>query len=213
MRILVPSLLTLLLACGPAEPTPILEVKSVSGHVRYQQGNQSLQADLLLPDSTDRVPSFLGSAMEPIGQLPTDRFRHYATGDLPSVLRFGVDADGETTATFSFVSHPIYVDSLPDTLYRSEAVNFPVADRGLTEVESLVLFFEPTDRSTPKRILVTGPTATGTVSLPTSAIDDIAPGEYEVYIVKQRLFKDQIRTVKASIQTEFFTRSAPVTVQ
>ncbi|PHK98592.1 hypothetical protein CGL56_08955 [Neolewinella marina] len=200
------------MSCGPAEPTPIEEVEQVSGHVRYQQGDQSLLADLELPDSTDRIPTFLGSAMQPVGTLPTDRYRHYATGDLPSVLRFGIHDSGGG-AVFSFVSHPVFIDSLPDTLYRDQPVNFPVAERGLTEMESLVLFFEPTDRSTPKRILVTGPTATGTVSLPTSAIDDIAPGDYEVYLVKQRLFKDQIRTLRASIQTEFFTRSAPVSVQ
>lgn len=212
MRVIAFILLSGLLACGPAEPTPIEEVKSVSGHVRYQRGNQSLLADLQLADSTDRIPTFLGSAMEPIGNLPTDRFRHYATGDLPSVLRFGIDHDGSATV-FSFVTHPVFVDSLPDTLDRSRTINFPVADRGLTDKESLVMFFEPTDNSTPKRILITGPTETGTVSLPVSAIDDIAAGNYEVYFVKQRLFKDQIRTLRASIQTEYFTRSVPVTVQ
>ncbi|MGB3801155.1 MAG: hypothetical protein WA952_15160, partial [Lewinella sp.] len=114
---------------------------------------------------------------------------------------------------FSFVTHGIYIDSLPDTLHRDQVVNFSVSDRGLTERESLVIFFEPGDRSTPRRILVSGPTSTGVVSLPTQAIDDIAPGDYEVYFVKQRLFKDQIGTTKASIQTEYFTESKDVVVQ
>ncbi len=183
----------------------------MSGHLRYQEGDHSIQADLELPDSTDAVPIFLGSAMEPLGTLPARRFRYFLTGDLPQVVRFGVPANQEVTS-FSFVTHPVFIDSLPDTLYRDRALNFPVADRGLTEAESLVIFFEPGDRSTPRRILVTGPTSSGTISLPTSAIDDISPGAYEVYLVKQRLFKDQIRTLKASVQSEYFTRSRPVTV-
>lgn len=212
MRFLLPILLFTLPACGANEPTPISEVKTLSGHVRYQAGERLLQADLLLPDSTEYVPSFNGSAMEPLGALPASRFRAEATADLPSVVRFGVGSADEAT-NFSFVTHPVYIDSLPDTLYRDRSASFPVADRGLTDKESLVLFFEPGDRSTPKRILVTGPTASGAVSLPPSAVDDIAPGAYEVYFVKQRLFKDQVRTLRASIQSEYFTPSRPTIVK
>lgn len=211
MRYLIFPLLIALSACGSNEPTPIREVQSVTGHLRYQEGEGSIQADLELPDSSELIPSFLGSAMEPLGDLPATMFRYYAEDELPTLIRFSVPL-GEGGAAFSFVSHPIYIDSLADTLSRTEVVNFEVADRGLSETESLVLFFEPDDRSTPKRILVTGPTASGTVSLPTSAIDDIIPGTYDVYLVKQRLFKDQVRTVKVSLQSEFFTRSRRVTV-
>ncbi|WP_116127452.1 hypothetical protein [Lewinella sp. IMCC34183] len=211
MRYLSFIVLCVAWACGSSEPTPIEEVETVSGYFRYQEGDSSLQADLELPDSTTLIPSFLGSAMEPLGTLPARRFRYNARGSLPPVVRFQVDEpDGNTN--FNFATHRVFVDSLPDTLYRDRAVNFPVTDRGLTELESLVVFFEPADRSTPKRILVTGPTEGGTVSLPSSAVDDIAPGNYEVYLVKQRLFKDQIRTLRASVQSEYFTRSRSVIV-
>ena len=184
----------------------------MSGHVRYQEGEGIVTADLLLPDSTRQVPGMMGNTMEALDGLPGRRFRYTARRSLPELVRFTVDNQGEP-AVFSFVTHPVYVDSLPDTLYTDRSANFPVGDRGLTDRESLVIFFEPDDRSTPKRILVTGPTDSGVVSLPTRAIDDIAPGDYEVYLVKQRLFKDQISTVKVSIQTEYFTEAKSVTVK
>ncbi len=154
----------------------------------------------------------MGNTMVPLDGLPGRRFRYAAQRRMPEVVRFTVHNEGEPIV-FSFVTHGVFIDSLPDTLYRNTAVNFEVADRGLTARESLVIFFEPGDRSTPKRILVTGPTSTGKVSLPTRAIDDIAPGQYEVYLVKQRLFKDQIGTTKTSIQTEYFTESKNVVVE
>ena len=200
------------LSCGSEEPTVIQEVKTVSGHVRYEAGAGVVTADLLLPDSTRQVPGMMGNTMEPLDGLPGRRFRYSARRSLPELVSFTVDNQGEP-AVFSFVTHGIFIDSLPDTLYTDRSVNFAVGDRGLTERESLVIFFEPGDRSTPKRILVTGPTDSGIVSLPTRAIDDIAPGNYEVYLVKQRLFKDQISTVKVSIQTEYFTESKDVTVE
>ncbi|WP_116108237.1 hypothetical protein [Lewinella sp. IMCC34191] len=205
-------LIALVLGCGAGEPLLVQEVKTVSGHLRYQAANGTVTADLVMPDSTRQVPGMMGNTMEPLDGLPGRRFRYTAVRDLPELVRFTVNVQEEPTI-FSFVTHGIYIDSLPDSLYRDRSVNFPVADRGLTERESLVIFFEPGDRSTPRRILVSGPTSSGVVSLPPQAVDDIAPGNYEVYFVKQRLFKDQIGTTKASIQTEYFTQSKDVVVQ
>lgn len=202
----------MLLSCGSEAPTVVHEVKTVSGHLRYEAAGGTVTADLLLPDSTRQVPGMMGNTMEALDGLPGRRFRYTAKRKLPEVVRFTVDDQGEP-AVFSFVTHGIFIDSLPDTLNRSASVRFDVADRGLTERESLVIFFEPGDRSTPKRILVTGPTSSGTVSLPFQAIDDIAPGSYEVYLVKQRVFKDQIGNIKTSIQTEYFTESKAVVVE
>ena len=207
-------LLAVMLLCGCAsdEPTVVREVKTVSGHLRYQADAGRLTADLLLPDSTARPPAMLGEPMHALGSAPGRQYRYAADRELPDLVNFTVDVDDQE-ATFSFVTRTIFVDSLPDTLYRDTSASFAVADRGLTDRESLVVFFEPADRSTPKRILVTGPTSTGVVNLPPIAIDDIAVGDYEVYLVKQRLFKDQIGTTKVSLQTEYFTETKQVRVE
>ena len=202
----------MLCGCTSDEPVVVREVKTVSGHLRYQAGSRSLTADLLLPDSTGTAPAMLGQAMTGLGGEPGRRYRYAEERDLPGLINFSVTVD-EQEATFGFVTHGITVDSLPDTLFRNTAAYFRVADRGLTDRESLVVFFEPGDHSTPKRILVTGPTASGLVSLPPVAIDDIPTGDYDVYLVKQRLFKDQIGTIKASLQTEYFTESKQVRVE
>lgn len=201
-----------LLGCTSDEPTVVREVKTVSGQLRYEAAGQRFTADLVMPDSTQAVPSILGNAMEPIDGLPGRRFRYRDQRVLPQLVRFTTEVD-EQSAVFSFATQQVIIDSFPDTLYRDSSATFVVADRGFTDRESLVVFFEPADRSTPKRILVTGPTATGAVTLPPVAIDDIAVGDYEVYLVKQRLFKDQIGTTKASIQTEYFTESRNVRVE
>ncbi len=211
MRYLIP-LLFCLCTCGPAAPTPVSEVKTLSGHVRYQEELRSLDVELLLPDSTDRPPTFLGTAMQPLRKLPARRFRLERARAFPETFRFAVSSR-EEVANFEFDLLPVYIDSLPDTLVRTRTANFPAAARGLAENESLVIFFEPADRSTPKRILLTGPTSKGVVTLPTSAIDDIPPGNYDVYLIKQHLYKDRQRNLKASIQAEYFTRSRPLTVQ
>ena len=202
----------MLCGCTSDEPTVVREVKTVSGHLRYEADSGTLTADLQLPDSTGRAPAMLGQPMDELAGDPGRRFRYAAERELPGLINFTVYVDEQET-TFSFVTHGVSVDSLPDTLYRDTSATFLVADRGLTERESLVVFFEPADRSTPKRILVTGPTASGVVSLPPVAIDDIAVGDYDVYLVKQRLFKDQIGTTKASLQTEYFTESKQVRVE
>ncbi|MCP9237275.1 hypothetical protein [Lewinella sp. JB7] len=212
MRYLILPIVLFLASCGSPEPTPVAEVKTASGHLRYQVEERTLQADLLLADSTQRAPTFMGTPMRPVRELPTRRFRMERLQELPPRIRFSITADDEV-ANFSYVVHPVFIDSLPDTLRRSEASNFPVADRGMEETESLVLFFEPADRSTPKRILITGPTQSGTVSLPVSAIDDIPAGTYSVYFVKQQLYKDRFKNLRVSIQSEYFTRSRPLTVE
>ncbi len=211
MRYLIPLTL-LFLACGHADPTPVNEVKTLSGHVRYQEDSRTLNAELLLADSTDRAPTFLGTPMLPLHHLPARRFRLERVQKFDPTMRFAVSSR-EEVANFKFDLVPVYIDSLPDTLVRTRTANFPAAGRGLAENESLVIFFEPADRSTPKRILLTGPTSKGIITLPTSAIDDIPPGSYEVYLIKQHLYKDRQRNLRASIQAEYFTRSRHLTVE
>jgi hypothetical protein len=203
--------LLFVLCCAPAEPTPATEVVTVSGHVRYEQHTRQLRGELLLPDSTAAPPEFMGSAMEPLGNTPTRRFRLTLPSDYPAEVRFGVRAEGEMLG-FDIPVSGVYIDSLPTEIGRDSTVRFPVAQAGLGENESLVIFFEPVDRGAPKRILVTGPTRRGVVTLPPSALADTPPGDYRVYLVKQQVNRDQRQHVKFSIQTEYFTRDRAVTI-
>jgi len=83
---------------------------------------------------------------------------------------------------------------------------------GLLEAENLILFFEPDDRSAPTRITLQGPTQSGRVTVPKKALLDVAPGKYEVYIIKQQLHQDSTAVVQTSLQTQYYTKSVAVTV-
>jgi hypothetical protein len=201
----------LILACGPAEPTPATEVVTVTGNVRYEAGRQELRGELLLPDSVSTAPEFMGSAMLALGGMPARRFRLSLPTAYPDEIRFGVREAGGTLH-FGFPVRGVYIDSLPAAMERDSTVSFPVAETGLGENESLVIFFEPVSRGRPERILITGPTRRGVVTLPPSALADIPPGDYSVYLVKQQVNRDRREHVKASIQTEYFTRDRAVTI-
>jgi len=117
----------------------------------------------------------------------------------------------ECVLSYDFL--PLFADSIPSQISLAETVAFPVAGGGLLSDESLVIFFEPADRSSPKRIQLMGPTDTGIFTLPKNSLEDIPAGDYQVYLIKQQLHQDSTAYYKASIQTEYFSKTVLVKVQ
>ena len=140
------------------------------------------------------------------------RYRGDVQTASPGDFTIAIYSNGEWLS-FGGTADSVGIDSLPAVFNRERSMNFSVSESGLRADESLVVFFEPVERGVPHRILVTGPTSTGTVSLPTSATADLPPGAYNVYLVRQRLVRDRKQDLKLSLQTEYFTPSRPTTVR
>ncbi len=88
-------------------------------------------------------------------------------------------------------------------------MQFTIADRGLAENESLVVNLQPVDSGDEKRILLTGPTGQGSVTLTSAMLRDITPGSYRAYLIKQQRFRDQQHYLKVSLLAEYFTPPGP----
>jgi hypothetical protein len=216
MRILVFLLLaSLLCTCAPS-PGESLVV--AAGTVRYQSGERTLKASISLSrtDSTLRLPapSLYGSVMDPLVQDKTgQQFQAYRPMEFPGNIRFTLPAGDQEVKTVSFPLLPPSVDSVPTVISRAISHNFPVAESGLAANENLVLFFEPGDAGgQPRRILVQGPTSSGNVSIPKHVLTDIAPGDYQFYLIKQKLFRDSLPLLKVSLQAEYFSPTISLTV-
>lgn len=200
------------MACQPVGPEPVREVLRVSGHLRYEEDTKLLRAELLLADTTLEAPMFQAQRMRKILGTNPPRYIADERGELPSRPVFTVYLpEGETHVDVPMTG--VYIDSLPVSFSRDSTVNFVVGEQGLGAEESLLLFFEPEENISPRRILITGPTASGIVSLPPPALVDLPVGNYRAYLVKQQLYKSQDTYLRVSLQTEFFTASRPVTVR
>lgn len=203
-------LLTLLGTCGRAPKT----VTSVVGSVRYEENSKLLTADLAVSPTKAYGPTLFGSSMPTFPAAGPGHYRGRRTLPFASPIRFAVPCGKAAGATceleLPFV--PPVADNIPDSISLNKTLRFQAAATGLAETENLIAFFEPDDRSAPQQILFQGPTSSGRMVIPKEAMVDILPGKYQVYLIKQQLFRDSIPTLVTSIQTEYFTRSMPVTV-
>ena len=211
MRYLLPLLLWL--NCQPNEPTPAQEVQILTGLLRYEQRDSTLSGQLTLPDSTGAIPLLEGEPMTVSPMLPGRRFVLERKHDFSREPRYTLLNQGDTVH-FDLPFDTVFIDSLPPELYRDSTVSFPVAHRGLRENESLVVAFQPSDGSRDdRRILITGPTGSGTVTLPTTTLDDIPAGEYRVYLFKQQLYRERRGYLRANIRMEYVSRAANTIVR
>lgn len=206
---LLPLLFTLLCTCGRA-PKPSLPTEVV-GSIRYEEKTQLLTADLAISPHTSAIgPTLFSTAMPAFPAGGPGHYRGRRNLPFPDPIRLSVPCGNtappcDLTLPFS----PPFADSLPPTGQTGAPLRFIAGKNALLENENLVFFFEPADRSDPKRILLQGPTASGRVNLPKESLSDLKPGKYEVYFIKQQLHKDSITNLQTSIQTEYFTRSMP----
>lgn len=204
-----------LASCGRA-PEPVGPTRFM-GTVRYQEDGKLLEATVSvgMADTTMAYapPTLLGSVMDPLPRAGANHYRSRRTLPFPVPLRFGVPRPGSDNATLEYRFMPPLVDSLPRFLEKTESLRVPVGSQPLADNESLVVFFEPVDRSTPRRLQLVGPTKSNYLSVRPAALADIPPGDYMVYLVKQQLHKVADEEVRGSLQTEYFTRSKAVKVR
>ncbi|WP_020570248.1 hypothetical protein [Neolewinella persica] len=202
-------LTSLLCTCDPA---PKAASTTLVGNVRYDEGSQILNVDLAIDPVPDGFPSLFGSAMPALPAAGTGHFRGRRTLPFTSPIKLAVPC-ASTPCLLEVAFTPPFADSIPAVINKKESVRFAAGSTGLSATENLVTFFEPADRSAPRRILLQGPTSTGMLKLPKEALSDIPVGKYQVYLVKQQLQKDSLSTMQSSVQTEYFTRTIPVEIK
>jgi hypothetical protein len=199
---------TFLCTCGPAQkestgPTAVV------GNIRYEESPQILETSLTISPVTATAPAVLGTTLNPITSMGVGHYRGRQQTEFPAVIDLSIPGQSGLVVRFS----PPFADSIPAVLSKSQSVKIATMKNGLTDNENLVLFLEPKDRSTPKRILLQGPTSTGILTLPKETMKDVNPGKYQAYLIKQQLQKDSTSTMESSLQTEYYTRSIPIEVK
>ncbi|MFK8161444.1 MAG: hypothetical protein AB8H12_03190 [Lewinella sp.] len=206
----LPLLLILLLCtCGPApKTTPV----SLVGNIRYDESTQVLNVDVAIDPLGNGFPTLYGSAMPALPAAGAGHFRGRRTIPFASPIKLSIPCTSKP-CPLDLAFTPPFADSIPAIINKQQSVRFAACNTGLQASENLVAFFEPDNRSTPRRILLQGPSSTGMLSLPKEALADIPAGNYQVYLVKQQLYKDSLSTLQSSVQTEYFTRMVPVEIK
>lgn len=211
-------LIPLLYTCDRAPKGPQTQQHDgptrLAGTLRYQQGSSLLETTMQLDPAIKDGPAplLLGSPLEPLPTAGAGRFRARRSSALPTSLSAGIPCPDREACTTRWEFTPPFADSIPPVLSKSKTSRIPILDGGLTEAESLVMFFEPVLPKTPRRLQLIGPTSTGFLTLRREALSDIPTGKYRVYLVKQQLHKDSTASLVSSIQSEYFTTSREVTV-
>ncbi|MBC6995261.1 hypothetical protein QWY85_12930 [Neolewinella lacunae] len=202
----------ILCTCGRAPLTT--EMATVVGTVRYEEPRRLLTTafNITPADSLENapVPTLFASPLARQPLAGPGRFQDRRTVAAPDSLRGTLPLPGNPQHPFAVAFPAVAIDSLPARHQRSAPLVFPVGKRALSEQESLVLFFEPNDHGTPHRIQLLGPTSSPTLSVPAKTLETVPAGVYQVYLVRQGLHKDSTALLRLSVQTEFFTRSAPL---
>lgn len=181
----------------------------VIGNIRYDESTQLLEANLTVSPVPATAPAVLGTTLSPLAGMGAGHYRGRQQTEFTDPMDLNVSGHPGQVIRFS---RP-FADSIPTVLYKSRTAKIPVMHTGLTDKESLVFFLEPKDRSTPKRILLQGPSNSGILTLPKESMSDVNPGRYTAYFIKQQLQKDSTATLETSLQTEYYTKSIYIEVK
>lgn len=199
---------TFLCTCGPAQNTN-KESTVVIGNIRYEESPRLLEANLTVSPVPSTAPAVLGTTLTQLNGMGPGHYRGRQKTEFTDAIDLSIPGQPAQVIRFT----PPFADSIPAVLSKSRTAKIPAMRTGLTDKESLVFFLEPKDRSTPKRILLQGPSNSGVLTLPKESMSDVKPGRYTAYFVKQQLQKDSTATLETSLQTEYFTKSIPIEVK
>ncbi|NJC26339.1 hypothetical protein [Neolewinella antarctica] len=203
---------TFLCTCSRAPADDVQDL--VIGNLRYQERSQLLDATVEIrredTSTTYSPPTVFNFPMQKVprgGEL----FKYRRPMQYPAILLLDVPCHNDR-CPLELRFPPVSVAAIPDVIARGQKLRAPIGRSALGEGESLLYFFESTDRSAPRQIQILGPTASNVVTLPKAAVSTIAPGEYELYLIKQKLVKDSTSKLRSSFQLAFYTNTKPVTV-
>lgn len=204
-------LIPFLFTCDRAKETVAPDF--VSGAIRYTERSQVLDANLTVRraviDGSYSSPKAFDLVMDQLPEVNPNYFSFRRPMNYPAVMPLEVPC-GDDRCQLDLSFAPVFVDSVPRSIPKDAPLRVRIAEQPLGEAESLVFFFEPADRSKPKQIKLIGPTAMSSITLPSDALASMAVGEYELYLIKQKLVKDSTAALISSMQLEYITKSKRV---
>lgn len=195
----------------------LADTKRLNGEIYFFRGDSLSNSEVFRP--AEGSVAFLGSAMQADELGTRQRWRSEMKVAFPEELRFTFPTSNEKTngaekASVRLQFSPPHIDSLPAKLLKSEGARFSAGHQALAADENIVVFFEPENRSqSPRRIVVAGPTSNDKISLPANTLESIPPGQYQVYLVKQKLAKSTQEGVSSAIQLAYHSRSKSLLVE
>ncbi|PHI21018.1 hypothetical protein CEQ90_04865 [Lewinellaceae bacterium SD302] len=229
-RIIPLATLGLIWGCSATEPSAAANSEPpviAKAEIRYLADLRELSADLRfyrgdsLAGSTSYSPpegsvAFLGSAMTEKSLGEFTRWRSRMRADFPEKLRFtfplNADAPLEKT-TVNLEFDKIVADSIPTVISKSQRQRFYAGREPLKMGESIVVFFEPTDRSAKaRRIIVAGPGKSNYIALPTEAMTQLEAGPHSAYLVKQAIRRDTLDGLVSAVTFQYHTRPVDVSI-
>lgn len=197
-----------------AEIRYLADLRELSADLRLFRGDSLATSEPYTPP-TGSV-AFLGSAMEPKSLAGFTRWRSRMRTDFPEKLRFTFPIDSLKPldkSTINLEFEKIVADSIPTTINKKQRQHFYTGNKRLQLGESIVVFFEPEDRTAKaRRVIVAGPSSSNYISIPTEAMTNIAPGNHSVYLVKQSISRDTIPGLVSAVTFQYHTRTQPVRV-
>jgi hypothetical protein len=213
-------------------PAPESPPRQAVPAVRYLEDTRELRGQLLLYEG-DSLPvaqplrfpgqvAFLGSGTQEI-VLPdpdpnAEAYRYEATlvTDYPTDLRFtfpgpgGADSERQTIALRMVAPD---IAAFPDTIRKAAGIQFTTRADSLRSSENILLFFTGIADGAVRRVMVAGPTRSNRIAVPPGAIDQIAPGDYRLYLIKSQRIDTTTGSLRTAGLIEYYTREKTIRVE
>jgi hypothetical protein len=190
-------------------------------YVRYLQDGQQIKAEASFfkgDSSHNAAPlsilggvSFQGSGMESRNiQDKIIRYQYQNAGAYPGSFTFQAQDDNGKPHKFSIEMPPLDSFSLPDTIYRDKGFALAISPASGPQPESLAILL--TDQAGQASLVEIPAPISSSISISPGQINRLAPGPYQVYLVKkQHTFLEEGR-FKVNCDAEFYTSVKEVTI-
>lgn len=190
-------------------------------YVRYLQDGQQIKAEASFfkgDSSHTAVPvtilggvSFQGSGMESRNiQNKLIRYQYENAGKYPDRFEFQAQDENGKSQKFSIEMPPLEAFSMPDTIYRDQGFSLEISPAPGPKPESLAILL--TDQEGKASLVeIPGPISSS-ISVNPTQLKRLAPGPYQVYLVKkQHTFIEEGR-FKVNCDAEFYTSVKEVAI-
>ena len=183
-------------------------------YVRYLQDGNQLKAEasffegdsahLATPKSILGGVSFQGSGMEQRNiQDKLIRYQYENTGDYPGQFTFQVQDDQGRAHQFQLDMMPVTQFSLPDTIQKGRDAKLEILPAPQSQEEELAILW--TDESGKASLLEFPSPISQTIPITSGRLDRLAPGNYQLYLVKKRKNFINKGVYRISCEVEYYT--------
>ena len=220
IRLSFPFLILFLLGCQPKEAASGPKIFG-SLYVRYLQDGSLLKAEasFFKGDSAQHAKpitilggvSFQNSGMEHRNiQDKLIRYQYENTADYPGQFTFQVQDDQGKAHPFQLKMPPVSQFNLADTIYLGRETTLELLPAPQFPEEEIAFLF--TDQAGKASLLEIPPPISQTLPLTPDLLNRLAPGIYQLYLVKKRKNFVNEGVYRISCEVEYYTEVKEVVV-